>query len=158
MYPLDNIQDKGPRQARASGREIRPTTDVGFDVHPAIQRLLNLSQVAAPVVQVAEADPPPAMDSSEAIVEAPTLTPSQPVVLPQGPQCQVPSPASPDDRTQGKARSGGLKRTAGALKERLAGELRLLLGYSRQYVSSGMTWPTTIIPALNVAPSQGSLP
>jgi hypothetical protein len=91
-------------------------------------------------------------------MDAPAPAPSQPTAPPQKSQGQVPSPVSPDNRAQGKAGPGGLKRTAAALKERLAGDLRLLLGYSQQYVSSGMTWPTTIIPAPNVAPSQGALP
>ncbi len=123
---------------------------VAVEFHPAIQRLLNLSQVAAPVAPVAETAPAPAMGSAEVIVEAPTPAPSQPVVLSQELEGQVPSPASLDSE-KGRVHSGSLKRTAVALKERLAGDLRLLLGYPKGTSSSTVSWGTITFPVPGAA-------
>ena len=124
---------------------------VAVEFHPAIQRLLNLSQATAHAVPVAEADSGSSFDSSKAIMDEPEPAASQPAVPYQEEQCQVPFPASPD-RAQGRARSGGLKRTAVALKERLFGDLRLLLGYPSRGISSGATRPTVTFPIPDAKP------
>jgi hypothetical protein len=122
------------------------------EFHPAIQRLLNLSQTTAQAVPT-KADPVPSMDSPDATVEAPTPAASQPAVPAQEPQHQVPSLAS-QDGAKGGTRPGSLKQTAQVLKERLFGDLHLLLGWPKGASSSTAPWGTLTLPVSGAVPAQ----
>jgi hypothetical protein len=121
---------------------------IAVEFHPAIQRLLDLSQVDEPAIPIAEADPVdplPSIDPSTAIMEAPAPASSEPAIPPQESQQQTPIRSGADRQNTGHC-PGSLKQTAVALKERLLGDLRLLLGCPLPNTPSSATPLTVILP------------
>jgi hypothetical protein len=105
------------------------------------------------VVPVTQADPTPPPDQPEIIAEAIEPAASQPAMPPQEPQQGTPFAAN-SDRQKESARLSSLKQTAVALKERLSGDLRVLLGCPLPRTSSGATPLMVILPNPQTKPLQ----
>jgi hypothetical protein len=86
-------------------------------------------------------------------MEEPEPAASQPALLLQGPQQQAPIRAGLDKQIKDN-RPGSFKQTAVALKERLLGDLRLLLDCPLPDTSSGATPLTVILPNPRAKPLQ----
>jgi hypothetical protein len=126
---------------------------IAVEFHPAIQRLLELSQAAERAIPVPEAHPTPAMAVAEVTVEALEPASSEPAIPPREPQQQAPIRAGSDRQNKGN-RPGSLKQTAVTLKERLLGDLRLLLGCPLPDAASGTSPLTIILPNPRAKPLQ----
>jgi hypothetical protein len=130
-----------------------PVASVEF--HPAIQRLLDLPRTSQQMVPAIQATIPQNTESPQPSVEVVEPAPNHLRAGQKESQSQVETSANADE-PKNTPRLGSLKQPAQALKERLFGDLRLLLGCPKETSSSTAPWGTMTIPIPNAVPAQAA--
>jgi hypothetical protein len=128
---------------------------VSVEFHPAIQRLLDLPQASQQRVPAIQATTPQDTESPQPGVEVVEPAPNHQPASQKESQSQVETSANAGGQ-KNTPRLGSLKQPAQALKERLFGDLRLLMGCPKGTSSSTAPWGTMTIPIPNAVPAQAA--